>query len=693
MILERIVLENFRQFKGRQEIVFSDLRERNVTVVHAENGFGKTTLLNAILWSLYGSEGLDPDDFENPESLIYEGIALHAKDRSKVFTSVELTFKHDNDRYILTRELTLAEQLNDPRRARVSLQVLKEGQTIPLDNPQRRIQAIVPDGIAKLLFFNGERINHLAMARNSAEVTSAIHQMLGLKLLQTAIEDLQHPSVRGKFLRELRDNTSDEKRDLLAALEASETRVKELEEDQTQVRSNLKAIDAEISGIDSKLDANRESHELNAKRLRLLDELKDLGVKRDDLVRRLSKLIAEDGYTLFTGDLVKRGSEIMRDLRDRNMIPAPVIDSYLQELLDTGLCICERHLPPGSPEFEAVKKRLSAAPNQDFNNAVSAIDHAIGLLEGVSQQTREQLRQLNAERLELQIEIRNREEEEAEIHQALGGKDDEEVQALEAARKKHLLDKEAYHARLGAIGRDIETEKETLERLTQQIKAISDQEELAARAQRRVDAVEECTRLLQQILDAETEDLRPILNDEIDTHFRKIIDREYWAELSADYSLRIRKRVPGREEGEEVAEIDVALSTGQRQVTSLVFIASLLSLARRRSEIPTILRGLSGNEYPLVTDSPFGQLSIFRSGVAKWVPNLAPQVVLLVSPKQFDGDVAEALQETGRIGKRYYLTYHGPSMPERAQPQLVIDGQPIQQYFQSDEEYTEICEL
>ncbi len=693
MILERIVLENFRQFKGRQEIVFSDLRERNVTVVHAENGFGKTTLLNAILWALYGSEGLDPDDFENPESLIYEGIALHAKDRTKVSAIVELTFKHDNDRYILSRELTLAEQLNDPRRARPSLQVMKDGQTIPLDNPQRRIQAIVPDGIAKLLFFNGERINHLAMAKNSAEVTSAIQQMLGLKLLKTTIEDLQHPNVRGKFLKELRDNTSDEKRDLLTSLDVSETRLNELDDDQTQVRSNIKAIDAEISGIDRKLDANRESHELNAKRLRLLDELKDLGVKRDDLVRRLSKLIAEDGYTLFTEDLVKSGREIMRDLRDRNQIPAPVIDSYLQELLDSGLCICERHLPPGSPEYEAVKRRLSAAPNQDFNNAVSAIDHAIGLLEGVSQQTREQLRQLNAERLELQIEIRNREEEEAEIHQALGGKDDEEVQALESARKKHLLDKEAFHAKLGAIGRDIETQKETIERLTQQIKEISDQEELAARAQRRVDAVEECTRVLQQILDAETEDLRPILNDEIDTHFRKIIDREYWAELSADYSLRIRKRVPGREEGEEVAEIDVALSTGQRQVTSLVFIASLLSLARRRSEIPTILKGLSGNEYPLVTDSPFGQLSIFRSGVAKWIPNLAPQVVLLVSPKQFDGDVAEALKETGRIGKRYYLAYYGPSMPERAQPQLVIDGQPIQQYFQSKEEYTEIREL
>ena len=52
MILERVVLENFRQFKGSQDIVLSDLRGRNVTVVHAENGAGKTTILKAVLWGL-----------------------------------------------------------------------------------------------------------------------------------------------------------------------------------------------------------------------------------------------------------------------------------------------------------------------------------------------------------------------------------------------------------------------------------------------------------------------------------------------------------------------------------------------------------------------------------------------------------------------------------------------------------------
>ncbi len=296
--------------------------------------------------------------------------------------------------------------------------------------------------------------------------------------------------------------------------------------------------------------------------------------------------------------------------------------------------------------------------------------------------------------MELIRRIRELDEEIAEIHQILGGKHDEEVQSLEEARRVQLLKRDDEQAKLGRYEAETEGAKAAITSLQVQIQQISDQEEAAARAQRRVDAVDECIRVLQDILDAETEELRPILNDEIADHFAKIIDREYWAVLTPDYRLRIRKRVPGSEEGEDVVEIDVALSTGQRQVTSLVFIASLLALARRRSEIPTIVKGLSGSEYPLVTDSPFGQLSIFRRGVAKWVPDLAPQVVLLVSPRQYDGDVQEALEEGGRIGKRYYLVYHGPStsLREGAQPELSVGSLKLKQYYEATEEYTEVRE-
>jgi DNA sulfur modification protein DndD len=138
----------------------------------------------------------------------------------------------------------------------------------------------------------------------------------------------------------------------------------------------------------------------------------------------------------------------------------------------------------------------------------------------------------------------------------------------------------------------------------------------------------------------------------------------------------------------------VALSQGERQVTALVFIASLLALARRRSEIPTIIKGLTGSEYPLVMDSPFGQLSQFRPGVARWIPELAPQVIIFVSSSQFEGSVADELKRSKRIGKRYYLTYHGPNIQPDAKRELQIGRNPVTVYFEEKkDEFTEVCEL
>jgi DNA sulfur modification protein DndD len=693
MILERLILENFRQFKGRQEIIFSDLRERNVTIVHAENGFGKTTILKALLWGLYGRDGLK-EDFERPDSIIHEGLAYRSKDHDSTIATVKLTFKHDSDRYILTRQLSLPQQRLDASRTTLSLEVMRDGQTFALDRPQQRIQAIVPDGISGFLFFNGERINYLAEERNSAQVTEAIQQMLGLKLLRTTIEDLRHHNVRGKLRAEQKETTSEEKRELIDRLAQLEGELKELEESRTQVLSNLKAISSDLETVDAKLAANQKAHDLQTKRIRLMKEKDELSGKRDEITRRLAKLISEDGYTLFTSGLITRGREIVSRLRSEGKIPARVLNTFLQELLESGKCICTRYLAEGTSERAAVESLLTIAGDQDFNNAVGALDHAIGLIEGVASQTQEQLRQLNTGRLELLRDIRERDEEIEEIHQQLGGKDDEEVQHLEEKRKKLQLERDEQNAKLGRIDTQNEAAKEEIGRVQNQIRQIEDKEEAAARAQRRVDAIEDCSEILENILKAEIEDLRPRLNEEIDRHFRNIMTKDYWAELTENYTLRIRKRIAGAAGEGGQTEIDAALSTGERTVTSLVFIASLVALAKQRSEIPTILKDLAGSAYPVAIDSPFGSLSIFRDGVARNIPELAPQVLLLVSPEQYNGQVERALNETGRVGKRYYLAYHGPTIPDRASPDLIVNEQKIQQYFPDEsDEYTEIKEV
>ena len=67
MLIRKIVLTNFRQFYGEQTIHFSTNEDKNVTLIHAENGVGKTALLNAILWCFFKS--FTPN-FKDPRNLL-----------------------------------------------------------------------------------------------------------------------------------------------------------------------------------------------------------------------------------------------------------------------------------------------------------------------------------------------------------------------------------------------------------------------------------------------------------------------------------------------------------------------------------------------------------------------------------------------------------------------------------------------
>ena len=53
MLIESLELYNFRQFVGPQKISFSCDGDRKVTVVVAESGVGKTTLMQSFQWVLY----------------------------------------------------------------------------------------------------------------------------------------------------------------------------------------------------------------------------------------------------------------------------------------------------------------------------------------------------------------------------------------------------------------------------------------------------------------------------------------------------------------------------------------------------------------------------------------------------------------------------------------------------------------
>ena len=688
MIIEKLIVENFRQFSGQQEIVFATAKKKNITLIHAENGFGKTALLNALLWAFYGEQGLTKD-FEHPDRILTESLEHEGNVDSAA--SVTVLFRDDTDRYTLTRTISLRQQRSDTSKTDLSLEVQRDGQTIQLERPQWLIEALMPVGISPFLFFNGERIDHLAMSSNSNQIREAIYQMLGLKLLERSIEDLQHQSVRGRLVKEFQDNTDEATVSLINQEQELSAKIADLQKSLVLNTEEQKAIAKHISDIDRKLSDNQEARDLQRRRSELEQSTEIIKGKIAEFSKRLQTLISEDGYVLFAEGLTKSGREITKRLRSEGRMPARVMNTFVQELLSAGICICGSPLKENSQEFEKVKALLTSAGDQNFNNAVSSLDNALGLIEGMIEPTRANLLAIGRDRSQFLDILRAEEEELHEIHQRLGDKEDEEVHQLEQTRENLQLKQRELNKKYGATERQLELDNSALDSLRRQIAASQQQAETAARAQRRLNTVDSAIELLKSLLNAEMIHLRKELNDEIDGHFRKIMDREYWAELSEDFILRIKKRL-GAGDSDDIT--DVAQSTGQRQVTSLVFIASLVALASRRAEIPTILKDVEGGDYPMVMDSPFGQLGEeFRSGVAKWIPNLAPQVILLVSSTQYKGKVDEILTEQDRVGRRYLLAYHGPKKRDEAAASISINSKRFKQYYEAPTEKTEIKDI
>ncbi len=62
MYIDKIALNNFRIYYGENIITIAPSSKRNVCIISGDNGYGKTTLLTALVWCLYGNQMQEIDN-------------------------------------------------------------------------------------------------------------------------------------------------------------------------------------------------------------------------------------------------------------------------------------------------------------------------------------------------------------------------------------------------------------------------------------------------------------------------------------------------------------------------------------------------------------------------------------------------------------------------------------------------------
>lgn len=637
MKLQAITLTNFRQFEGVQTFDLSSDSIKPVSLLFGANGAGKTTFLNAFTWALYGTMS---DDVEQQDRMVTDSVwrALPLGNSAEV--AVELRFDHEGRDYRVLRRATLRKE-SDHQGAvspEVQLWMTKpDGSSEVVGAPQETIYGILPRGVSRFFFFNGERIENLVKKGAYAEVQKDIKVLLDLEQVERAIGHL--PKVDRRLTQDLKKHGGDKASEIQEAID-------ELRERETSSREELKLLEGDLATLSEERESvtdllrqHAEAAPIQAQRDAVTKELDEARVARDAALAERAGLVATRGFQAFTDTLGTATEAMAQSLYEKGALPAPLKREFVDQLLDDGNCICGTPLTEHTEPWDHVKDWRQRAGLQAVETAWQQLSGQIPPLSAARDELRESLgllmKRIGAER----GRVSRLEESKSELDGKLRDSRMEDVQALETKRMDLDGRLGIKQQRVGAVKADLERIAKDIDQKTKERSRAEVTDVLAAKARARSDLVQSVKQALEEILAIREDDMRRRLDTELKAVFRSITHQNHVPTLSKGFELSLHKDVNG-------VELPVPKSTGENQILSLSFVAAVSKLAReiRKDRRAEGQPAEDAGTYPIVMDAAFGSLDQdYQQAVSRALAQMAPQLVVLVSKSQGLGKVVTEL--------------------------------------------------
>lgn len=690
MRIDSIQLKNFRQFYGITPKIELAHGDKNVTVIHGMNGAGKTALLNAFTWILYGtfSKG-----FRNTDRLINKRAIAEAQKGETIECSGELTFEHGGRNYRIKKVID-AVIPGDPaklieRDKETILQYQDEdGQWAEVADVEASIGRILPRDLHSYFFFDGERVEKIVDPgpQERADLGKAVKTILGLEPLERTIKHLK--AARRHFEEEMSRFGDDKTKQLIAEKEELDECIERLDDEILNGEKNVenqKEIVRKLHERIAKLESVKHLAEERERQLKIIGAKKD-SLKENALKRKT--LISDRAYLLHTNDQQNYFIDLIRELKAKGELPAGIKSQFVEKLIDDKSCICGRSLDPDidhdcKQAYATVSNWLNTKGLQQIEDRALELGTRIENWVERNDDMRTRLQELNKQAKSDHLEIDRCNAELKRISKVLEDSPLEEVSSLEKKVKDEDRLLTEYQEKLGADRRERSNKAEELKKLEVDINRLGVQNEKHKLSKARRDVAEEVIKGTRQVLKLMDSKWRVSLEAQIQKTFRDISVKNYKPQLNGDYSIDLIDESSGG---------DVAFSQGESLVLSFSFISSIIEEARKLSE----QRGKYGpgdTAYPLIMDSPFGALDdTNRSHVASTISKLADQVITLVSKTQWREEVETAMEP--RIGKSYVLTYYSPREDtEGSEIRLGTSTYPLIKRSTNEYEHTTIEEV
>ena len=411
MKIKSIELENFRGFYGIHEIKFSTDPHKLITLIVAENGTGKSNMMESINWCLYGTlpaQADRPDEIKNDI----------ADPRSEV--KVTLTVIDDK----------VDTPTGDPIEYTISRNQAKDGVASTLlvyhkhpvsgnlttqSRPKSLIESLLPERLTPYFLYSGEGILGMFKDQEEQELKDSIEDMQGLTYAREASLYLSNysSSMLTKIKRQGSQQTKilNAQRKLTDAIVTITKNFKALQESQKKIKEinrKVQVIIDKIAKSNNEIIKEKKKQNIDLEIIR-----KREGTKLENLRVEKNKLISSKGFQVLSLPLKGEIKKYFKEQRDAGVMPARFGEVTLHGVLENEECICGRPVKEHSDNedytkaWKFINDSFDEAGTEDQSAAQTMIEELLKILSYDNKQLRKGFMRINSDIIETEEIIKS----------------------------------------------------------------------------------------------------------------------------------------------------------------------------------------------------------------------------------------------------------------------------------------------
>jgi len=690
MKLLRAKIDNFRLLKD-VVLEFSSDPEKNLTVIRAANESGKTTILTALQWGLFGETALP----EGGSKYRLSPLDSSSGEKTNVTVSVEIDLevavRTSTRTYRLIR--TVAENVKGGEFSRPSsnltlFDLTRKGGD-PIDNPEAHLSPHLPKDLREVFFTDGDRALSFIEGKSQDQmkrVEGAIKSLLGLRIIEEAID---HTKAVGRSInKKVKDETgnSAELEQQTELIEKLNIEIPKLESDLNEAKENRQNLESLEREADRQLSealkkGNKEELERQrqeAKKGREREEKNAEQAARDHANLFKSELLAKHLFS----QVFAEAKTILDGLHSAGKIPNQTIP-VLEDRLKQPNCICGEILDPNTSEGRNRREHIlhlieNSRNSDEIQKKVTELYFSSKQLLNpqIERTWEDEYNDVFARRQRANQGMQSFGERESAIEEQIKSLPDVDIQQLRVIRDRYRAQEKEANTHELTITATLENKRSSLRdaQQKQQVLLAQDSRGQMLNAEREVanDLEQVLTNTLEKMKTDELSKVSSKMNELFlemigaDEKERSIITK---AEITPDYKIIVS--------GQNGYPLDPSqdLNGASRRALTIAFILALTKI----SEV----------EAPNVIDTPLGMMSGYvKHSVLNRAAEESSQLIMFLTHDEIKG-CEEVIDE--RAGKIYTITNpaHYPKILKHKPP---VDGQRVIICTCNHREKCNICE-